>query len=182
MADDDKTEEPTGKKIDDARAEGNVAKSAEISGAIVLTFGTMYLLFFSSYSLIEIKKLMMFSYSFIGQELDGPLFYAITFHVTMTLLKALAPLFILILILVFVSNIAQFGFLSVPLKFDLQKLDPIKGIKGIFGLRKLIEALKLLAKLMLIMVVMFLLFALTYQKFLAMMSQDTQDTIATMFE
>ncbi|MDD2896795.1 MAG: flagellar biosynthesis protein FlhB [Aliarcobacter sp.] len=182
MPDDDKTEEPTDKKINDARNDGNVAKSAEVSGAIILTFGTMYILFFSSYSLMEIKKLMIFSYSFIGQELDGPLYYAITFQVTIALLKALAPLFILVILLAFISNISQFGFLAVPLKFDLQKIDPIKGLKGVFGFKKLIEALKLFAKLFLIMVVMFLLFALTYQKFLAMMNQDTSDTIATMFE
>ena len=182
MADDDKTEEPTDKKISDAREEGNVAKSAEISGVVILIFGTVYLLFFSSYSLLEIKKLMLFSYSFIGQELDGPLYFAITYHVVITLLKALAPLFALVLLLVFASNLAQFGFLAIPLKFDLQKLDPIKGMKNIFAFKKLIEALKLMAKLMLIMLVMFLLFSLTYQKFLAMMNQETADTIATMLK
>lgn len=182
MADDDKTEEPTDKKISDAREEGNIAKSAEISGVVILTFGTAYLLFFSSYSLLEIKKLMLFSYSFIGQELDGPLYFAITYHVIVTLLKALAPLFALVLLLVFASNLAQFGFLAIPLKFDLQKLDPIKGMKNIFAFKKLIEALKLMAKIMLIMLVMFLLFSLTYQKFLAMMNQETADTIATMLE
>ena len=182
MADDDKTEEPTDKKISDAREEGNIAKSAEISGVVILTFGTAYLLFFSSYSLLEIKKLMLFSYSFIGQELDGPLYFAITYHVIVTLLKALAPLFALVLLLVFASNLAQFGFLAIPLKFDLQKLDPIKGMKNIFAFKKLIEALKLMAKLMLIMLVMFLLFSLTYQKFLAMMNQETADTIATMLK
>lgn len=182
MADDDKTEEPTDKKISDAREEGNIAKSAEISGVVILTFGTAYLLFFSSYSLLEIKKLMLFSYSFIGQELDGPLYFAITYHVIVTLLKALAPLFALVLLLVFASNLAQFGFLTIPLKFDLQKLDPIKGMKNIFAFKKLIEALKLMAKLMLIMLVMFLLFSLTYQKFLAMMNQETADTIATMLK
>ncbi len=182
MADDDKTEEPTDKKISDAREEGNIAKSAEISGVVILTFGTAYLLFFSSYSLLEIKKLMLFSYSFIGQELDGPLYFAITYHVIVTLLKALAPLFALVLLLVFASNLAQFGFLAIPLKFDLQKLDPIKGMKNIFGFKKLIEALKLMAKLMLIMLVMFLLFSLTYQNFLAMMNQEIVDTIATMLK
>ena len=63
--------------------------------------------------------------------IDSPLFFAITSHVTMTLLKALAPLFILILVLIFVSNLDQIGFLSIALKFDFQKLDPIKGIKSI---------------------------------------------------
>ncbi len=180
--DEEKTEEPTSKKLTDARGEGNVSKSAEVSGAVVLTFGTMYLLFFSSFSLIEIKKLMMFSYSFIGQELDGSLFYAITHHVTITLLKALAPLFILVLILAFVSNVVQFGFIAVALKFDLQKLDPIKGLKDLFSLKKLIEALKLTLKLTIIVVVMTFLFMLTYDQFLAMMNQETEETIKTIFE
>ena len=169
MADDDKTEEPTSKKIEDARNEGNISKSAEISGAVVLTLGTMYLLFFSSYSMMEIKKLMLFSYSFIGQELDGPLFYVITSQMVITLLKALAPLFILVIVLALASNWFQFGFLAIPLKFDLQKLDPIKGLKNIFGFKKLIEALKLSAKLTIIMIVMVLIFMITYQDFITMM-------------
>ncbi len=182
MADDDKTEEPTSKKIEDARKEGNIAKSAEISGAVILTVGTVYLLFFSSYSMIEIKKLMLFSYSFIGQELNGPLFYAITSQMTLALFKALAPLFILVIILALASNWFQFGFLTIPLKFDLQKLDPLKGLKNIFGLKKLIEALKLFLKLFIIMFVMILLLMITYQDFISMMNQETTVTITTMIK
>ena len=182
MADDDKTEEPTSKKIEDARNEGNISKSVEISGAVVLTLGTMYLLFFSSYSMMEIKKLMLFSYSFIGQELDGPLFYVITSQMVITLLKALAPLFILVIVLALASNWFQFGFLAIPLKFDLQKLDPIKGLKNIFGFKKLIEALKLSAKLTIIMIVMVLIFMITYQDFITMMNQELSLTIATMLK
>ena len=182
MADDDKTEEPTSKKIEDARKEGNIAKSAEISGAVILTVGTVYLLFFSSYSMVEIKKLMLFSYSFIGQELNGPLFYAITSQMTLALFKALAPLFILVIILALASNWFQFGFLTIPLKFDLQKLDPLKGLKNIFGLKKLIEALKLFLKLFIIMFVMILLLMITYQDFISMMNQETTVTITTMIK
>ncbi|MBP9490345.1 MAG: flagellar biosynthesis protein FlhB [Aliarcobacter sp.] len=182
MADEEeKTEEPTSKKIEDAKNEGNVSKSMEVSGAAVLFFGTMYLLFFSSYSLLEIKKLMMFSYGFIGVELDSSIFFAITFSITITLLKVLAPLFTLVVVLSLVSNWVQFGFLVTPLKFDLQKLDPIKGFQNIFGLKKIIEAFKLTLKLMIIMAVMTILFVLTYQDFLAMMNQETEATMATMF-
>ncbi len=182
MADDDKTEEPTSKKIEDARGEGNVAKSAEVSGAVVLTIGTAYLLFFSSFSMVEIKKLMLFSYSFIGQELNGPLFYAITSQMVIALFKALAPLFILVIVLALASNWFQFGFLAIPLKFDLQKLDPLKGLKGIFGFKKLIEALKLFAKLMIIMIVMVFLLMITYKDFISMMNQETMTTVATMIK
>jgi flagellar biosynthetic protein FlhB len=183
MADEeDKTEEPTSKKIEDAKKEGNVSKSMEVTGATVLFFGSLYLLFFSSFSMMEIKKLMMFTYGFIGKELDSTIFYAITYSVTLTLLKALAPLFILIIVLVLASNFAQFGLVVVPLKFDLQKLDPIKGMKNIFGFKKLIEALKLTLKLIIIIVVMCILFLLTNKQFLAMMNQETMSTISSMLE
>ena len=183
MADEeDKTEEPTSKKIEDAKKEGNVSKSMEVTGATVLFFGSLYLLFFSSFSMMEIKKLMMFTYGFIGKELDSTIFYAITYSVTLTLLKALAPLFILIIVLVLASNFAQFGLVVVPLKFDLQKLDPIKGMKNIFGFKKLIEALKLTLKLIIIIVVMCILFLLTNKQFLAMMNQETMATISSMLE
>lgn len=178
MADDqEKTEEPTSKKIEDAKKEGNVGKSAEVVGAAVLLFGTLYLLFFSSFSLLEIKKLMMYSFSFIGSEVDGPLYFSLVFSVGMTLLKALAPVFIIVFILSLVANWVQFGFIAVPLKLDLQKLDPIKGFKNIFSLKKLLEALKLTLKLTIIIGVMFLLFSLTYQDFLRMMQQETMATL-----
>ena len=178
MADDEeKTEEPTSKKIEDAKKEGNVGKSAEVVGAAVLLFGSLYLLFFSTFSLTEIKKLMLFSYSFIGEEMDGNLYYSLVFSVGMTLLKALAPLFMIVFLMVLVTNWAQFGFISVPLKLDLQKLDPIKGLKNIFGLKKLLEALKLTAKLAVIVAVMFLLFSLKYKDILFMMNQDTNATL-----
>ena len=178
MADDqEKTEEPTSKKIEDAKKEGNVGKSAEVVGAAVLLFGTLYLLFFSSFSLLEIKKLMMYSFGFIGSEVDGPLYFSLFFSVGMTLLKALAPVFIIVFILALVANWVQFGFIAVPLKLDLQKLDPIKGFKNIFSLKKLLEALKLTLKLTIIIGVMFLLFSLTYQDFLRMMQQETMATL-----
>jgi len=178
----DKTEEPTSKKIEDAKNEGNVSKSLEVTGATVLFFSSLYLLFFSSFSMIEIKKLMMFSYGFIGKELDSTVLYSMTVSVTMTLLKILAPLFILTLLLVFISNFSQFGFISVPLKFDLQKLDPITGIKNTFSFKKLIEAFKLTLKLTIIVIVMFILFLVTGDQFLAMMNQETTATIASMLE
>jgi flagellar biosynthetic protein FlhB len=183
MADDEeKTEEPTSKKLEDAKKEGNVSKSMEVVGASILTLGSIFLLFFSGSSMLEIKKLMMLSYNFIGQEMDSALYYSITYTMVITLLKALAPLFILVILLGLVGNWAQFGFIAIPLKFDLQKLDPIKGLKNIFGLKKLLEALKLTLKLAIIIAVMFLVFSITYNDFLAMMNKETMATVSSMLE
>ncbi len=183
MADDDeKTEEPTDKKIEDAKKEGNVSKSMEVTGAAILFFGSLYILFFSSHTMGEIKKLMMFSYSFIGQELDNTVFYSLTYTVVMTMLSSLLPLFALVILLTLIFNWIQFGMIVTPLKIDLQKLDPIKGMKNVFGLKKLIEAFKLTAKLTIIIIVMVLLFLFTGDMILAMMDQETMGTINTMIE
>ena len=173
MADDeDKTEEPTSKRIEDAKAEGNVPKSAEVVGATNLFFGTIYLVFLFSYSFVEIKKMMYFVFSFIGSEMDGPVFYAITKTVITTMFYSLAPIFILVIVLTLVSNWAQFGMIATPLKFDLNKLKFFSGLKNLFSMKKMIEAFKLLFKLFIIFVVMVILFLLTGDAFLAMMDKE----------
>lgn len=174
MADDeDKTEEPTGKRIDDAKAEGNVPKSAEVVGAVNLFFGTVYILFLFTFSADAIKKMMYFIFSFIGtEELDGPVFYAITHTVVTTLLYTVAPIFVLVIVLTLVAHWAQFGMVSTPLKFDLSKIKFFSGLKGLFSFKKMLQALKLLAKLFLIFLIMVVLFILTGDSFLGMMDKE----------
>ncbi len=181
MADEDeKTEEPTPKKIEDAKKEGNVSKSMEVPGAAILFFGSLYIMFFSSYTMGEIKNIMLYSYSLIGQEMDTTIFYSLTYDVTMSVLKSLAPLFILVVVLAFAFNWIQFGMIVTPLKIDLQKLDPIKGLKNVFGLKKFIEAFKLSLKLVIIMAVMVVIFLMIGDEILIMMDQETMGTISSM--
>ncbi|RXJ99583.1 flagellar biosynthesis protein FlhB [Arcobacter sp. CECT 8986] len=178
--DDDKTEEPTPKKIEDAKKEGNVNKSMEVTGAAILFFGSIYLLFFSSHFWIQIQKMMMYIYSFIGQDLNATVYYTITYTVVMTVILALAPLFALVVLLTLVTNWTQFGFVATPLKFDLQKLDPIKGFGNIFGLKKAGEALKLTFKLIIIMSVMVIVMLLTGEDFLRMMNMGLHAALSNM--
>jgi flagellar biosynthetic protein FlhB len=130
----------------------------------------------------EIRKMMMYTYNFIGEDMDGPVYYSLTYTVITTFLSALLPLFVLIMVLVFATNWMQFGFVITPLKIDLQKLDPIKGFANIFGLKKVIEALKLTAKLAIIVLVMFILFLFTHKQFLSMMDLETSASIAAMIQ
>lgn len=180
MADDeDKTEEPTSKKIEDAKGEGNVAKSMEVTGATILTFGSVYLLFFSFFTVDSLKEMMLYVYNTIGQPYERSVFYSLMVDVVMLVLKALMPLFGLIFFLALVSNWLQFGFIAVPLKIDFQKLDAIKGMKNLFSFKKAIEAFKLSMKLFIIILVMFVILMLTHKMFLQMMDQDPEQTIKT---
>ncbi|OUR70681.1 flagellar biosynthesis protein FlhB [Arcobacter sp. 31_11_sub10_T18] len=183
MADDEeKTEEPTDKKIEDAKNEGNVPKSMEVIGAATLSFGSIYLVFFSSYLFNNIEKMMRFTYGFIGQDIDGAILYSITFTIVSTIMYALMPIFALVVVLTFALSWAQFGLVVTPLKFDLQKLDPIKGLKNIFGMKKVVEGFKLFGKLIVIFVVMVVLMIMTGEAFLAMMDKTLDSSLNAMIE
>ncbi len=171
MADDedDKTEEPSDKKIEDAKKEGNVGKSAEVPGAAILIFSSIYLLFFSGHLFTELKSMMLYIFSFIGQEMDGTVYYTITYTVIMALLYALTPLFILVIVMAFAFNVMQFGFVFTPIKLKFDKLNPISGFKNVFSMKKILEALKLMAKLTIIFVVMYVIVLFVAKDVLSMM-------------
>jgi flagellar biosynthetic protein FlhB len=181
MADEEeKTEEPTSKKIDDAKKEGNVPKSMEVPGAAILFFSSVYLLFFADGLYFELKKMMHYTYSFIGEPMDGPVYFSITYTIIMALLYAMIPLFIIVFVMGFAFNVMQFGFINAPLKFDIKKIDPISGIKNVFSFKKVLEALKLFLKLTIIFVVMVILLLLVWNDILAMMDMGVGASIHVM--
>jgi len=183
MADEEeKTEEPTDKKIEDAKKDGNVPKSAEVPGAAILFFSSLYLLFFADAMFLDIQEMMQYIYSFIGSEMDGRLYSTISAKVIYTMLYALFPLFLLVLFLAVIFNLMQFGFVITPLKLELNKINPISGFKNIFSAKKVIEAIKLTAKLILIFIVMLIILAIIWDDILAMMDKDINASMASMVE
>ncbi len=181
MADDEeKTEEPTSKKIDDSKAEGNVPKSAEVPGAAILFFSSIYLLFFSEHFFKDIEKLIFYIYSFIGTDMNGRVYYEITNSIINTFLVGLFPLFFLVLFLAVIFNVMQFGFVFTPLKFKLDKISPISGLKNLISMKKGLEALKLTAKLILVFIVMLIILAIVWDSILAMMNKDVRSSLDAM--
>jgi len=179
MADDEeKTEQPTEKKIGKAKEEGNVSKSTEVVGAGVLLFGTLYLFFLSSFTFKHIEAMMIYDFSFISKNLNSALFFAIALKLILSGFYVLLPLFALVLILTFALNWAQFGILFVPLKLKLEKINPISGFKSLFTFKKFIEALKLTMKLLVIFIVMTFIFMSIGTKLLAMMNMSTRASLS----
>jgi len=178
MADDqEKTEEPTSKKIEDAKKEGNVPKSAEVPGAAILFFASVYLLFFAAPVYEQLSKMMLFIFSFIGKDIDASVFTSISYSVVTTLLYTLTPLFIIVIVFALAFNLMQFGFITVPLQIKLEKINPISGFKNIFSMKKAIEALKLSVKLIIIFIVMLVILAIVWDDLLAMMDMDIESTM-----
>lgn len=149
----EKTEDATPKRKSEARKKGQVAKSQDLPQIITLLMGivvinisssffyeTMTAEFNKSLSSIHITKLSM---ELLQEKMLQGLYM---FFMIIT------PILSVIVIGGVLSNYLQVGFLFTwdPIKFDPQKLDPIKGIKNMFSMKKLMELVKNLLKMAII--------------------------------
>nr|WP_321268263.1 flagellar biosynthesis protein FlhB [uncultured Sulfurimonas sp.] len=149
MADDaEKTEEPTSKKIEDARKEGNVPKSQDASGVITLFVAILAFLMLFPFMAKHIVLLFKYYFSLIGTHLDKEMMLDIAIVTIKETLLVILPLAISVAVAGVIAALAQFGFLftvdAIQPKFS--KLDPIKGMKNLISIKKLIEGIKVTFK------------------------------------
>ncbi|MFC7061195.1 flagellar biosynthesis protein FlhB [Halobacillus seohaensis] len=158
FAADEKTEEATPKKQKDTRNKGQVPKSQDVNTGFLLlmVFGGLYLLGG------QLKNAMknMYSKSFqeyIHWELTTDNVATVFLEATAEMAMVMAPIMGIAMIAGISSNLLQVGilFTGEPLKFDLKKLDPIKGAKRIFSARALVELVKSLLKISVVGVITF---------------------------
>ncbi len=155
----EKTEEPTAKKLDDARDEGQVAKSREIANGLGLL--ALFVVLKVWVGMLGRQFLQAFDmvYDKIPSvcKLHGgtsPFRDVTTLlrTVMLRLILMLLPVFLVGVIVAFLSDLIQVKWhpTAKPLKPKLSKLDPIKGFKKIISPQSLVELVKSIAKILLI--------------------------------
>jgi len=149
MADDaEKTEEPTDKKIEDARKEGNVPKSQDTSGVITLFVAILTVLMIFPFIADHMIQLFKYYFSLVGTPLDKLFMLDIAVVTFKEALLMVMPLAFAVAVAGIIAALAQFGFLftTKAIMPDFKKIDPIKGTKNLFSVKKLIEGLKITLK------------------------------------
>ncbi|ELF2321083.1 flagellar biosynthesis protein FlhB [Campylobacter lari] len=146
--DQEKTEEPTSKKIEDARQEGNVPKSQDASAVAVLIIAVVVVLFMMPFIGERISGLYRFYQSFIGIEIDLKILQKIIIKTMIEMFIMVLPITLVIMVAGVLGNLMQFGFIftTKPITPNFNKINPINGLKNLFSLKKIIEALKIILK------------------------------------
>ncbi len=149
MADDqEKTEEPTDKKIADARKEGNVPKSQDASGVITLFVAILAVLILFPFIADHMLNLFKYYFSLVGRPLDKEFMIEVGFITMKEGLLMVIPLAVAVAVAGVIAAFAQFGFLfttdAIMPKFS--KINPIKGAKNLFSMKKVIEGVKITFK------------------------------------
>ncbi len=166
MADDmEKTEEPTSKKIEDARKEGNVPKSQDTSSFITLLVAVVAVYIFIPFIMQRIIFIYEYYMSLIGVPLTTTIVFDIGFISLRELVFMILPIASIVALSGIVAGLVQFGFVytTKPLTPDLKKIDPIKGLGKLISMKKLIEGIKITAKVIIVFVIAFY-FLIEYTK------------------
>lgn len=155
----EKTEEPTSKKLEDARKEGQVAKSREVTSAFEMLAAFLMMRFLVEYMGTVFVGNMYDIYSQIPTYVklyDGHIqtqtFRMLFVQSLLRILQIIAPFLLVGFLVAFVTNLLQvkWKMTTKPLQPKFNKLNPVSGVKRIFSANSLIELLKSLLKLTLI--------------------------------
>jgi flagellar biosynthesis protein FlhB len=155
----EKTEQPTQKRLRDARKKGQVAKSQDLSSAVLLlaAVGLLWLAgnFLGGYALETIREQYQTATTFKGDMSEEVVFSAFG-RGLFSFALILTPLFVVVWVFAFAVNYLQVGSIFAPeaVKPKFSELNPAAGFKNKFlKLRPYVELLKTLFKMIITAVV-----------------------------
>lgn len=160
----EKTEEPTAKKLSDARNEGQVAKGKDLTSAVMLLVLFMVLRFTVGNMGEGFIECFNKNYTQIGDlftsthgEFNMQYTIALIQSAALDMLKLLIPFFGIGFIIAIVIELAQVKWkpTSKPLQPKLSKFNPVNGIKRMFSVRTLVSLIKQIVILVVIFIVVY---------------------------
>ncbi|MCG5258904.1 EscU/YscU/HrcU family type III secretion system export apparatus switch protein [Cupriavidus gilardii] len=154
----EKTEQPTPKKIRDAREEGQIAKSVEIATGIQLAVLLGYFWLRGEDIIDAFQSIIEVAIASIGEPLRVAMGRVVTVTGTL-MLHLLAPVGIVLILATVGSVMAQIGPLFAPkfIKPKGERISPLTNAKQLFSLRSLFEFGKSLLKVSILSIAFYLL-------------------------
>jgi flagellar biosynthetic protein FlhB len=153
-----KTEEPSQRRLEQARREGQVASSREVNHALVLASGALFLGVLApglATGLVGTIRPFIERPHAIALDAVGPPLQALLVALGWTLLPAV----LLFLVAALAAGLIQHGpiWTAAPLAPKLERISPVAGAKRLFALRSLVEFTKGVVKIVLVGAVAILL-------------------------
>jgi len=164
----EKTEEPTGKRLSKARDEGQIARSSEINIAASVISVALFLFLFGKSLLGNVANVFATGLVFDAQSVLEPQVAAGRLDDAMLeAFFAILPLLLLSASVVVVCSglIGGYNFSWKALQPKASKFNPIAGLKRMFGTRSLVELAKAIAKFALVGGVAYILITSSVSEF-----------------
>ena len=141
----EKTEQPTAKKLSDAKQKGQVPRSKELNSMTIMVFGALGLIFMGSHMIEHISVFMRQGFTITRREVftDDALMNNFSIAI-FEALTAIGPfLFLMTVIAIFTPlAIGGWSFSTGALAFKADRISPLAGFKRMFSSKGLMELIK----------------------------------------
>ncbi|MDX2117643.1 MAG: flagellar biosynthesis protein FlhB [Planctomycetota bacterium] len=145
MADEmgERTEDPTPRRLSEARERGQIAKSQDLSGAIDLIGAALLIVVFGGLLLksmgVAMRQILQDPSGLVVTNIDAML-DTLTHSMAQSLIT-LAPFLVGLVVIGLLSQMIQVGFLftTKPLEPNFEKLNPIAGFGKLFAMRNVVK-------------------------------------------
>jgi flagellar biosynthetic protein FlhB len=167
----ERTEDPTAKKLQDAREKGQIPRSRELGGVAVMIFGAAGLLMSGGMLYEAAKRVFQLNYNLPRDELLNP---DVMIGSLIASAKAgfgsLVPFYIALLLAATLipPMVGGLNFSTKALAPKLSKMNPLKGLKKMFSPQSLMEVVKAIAKFGLVATVAIMILDHNRDRFLSL--------------
>jgi len=167
----DKTEEPTAKKLTDARKKGQIARSKDLGTMFVLV-GSAFALLLMGDSLVKGLSLMMKRLFALNRQevMDVNALFNVVGHGVSLVIMPMLWIFFIILIAAFIGNtlLGGMSFSWGAMAPKASRLSPVAGFKRMFGVQAGVELVKSILKFFVVFIVAFLLLTGLFEQILGL--------------
>lgn len=155
----ERTEQPTTKRLTEARRRGQVPKSADLVAAVTLILSLVFLKFFGLHLLNRLVSNVRYYLSLTPTPLNVEQLDKITMAMIRALLETAAPFLLAMAVGGLIVLYAQVGWLFTlkPLEMKFTRLNPVTGLRRLLSLSSLVKLGMSLAKTSVVVLVAFLM-------------------------
>jgi flagellar biosynthetic protein FlhB len=174
MADSDsgeKTEEPTEKKLSEARKKGQIARSKDLGTMFVLVGSAVAIMLVGGMLTESLAGIMSRLFSLSREEvMDIHALYNVLKGTVGNVITPLLWIFSIIMFAAFVGNsmLGGISFSAEAMAPKASKMSPLAGFKRMFGIKALVELVKSLLKFFVVFIVAYLLLSSLFEEILGL--------------
>jgi len=173
----EKTEEPTAKRLEKAREDGQVVRSQELSVAMMMIGVASFMYIFGGALILQLSEVFATGFTFDRKDIfsDNLLPAAFGAQALDGMLVAV-PIFALAIVFAFGASglLGGFNFSMKAAAPKASKINPLSGLKRIFGTKALVDLNKALVKFGLVAGVLYLVVSSRFDQLIGLGFMDIQ--------
>jgi len=149
----EKTEDPTPKRLKEAREKGDIPRSKELNTTVLLMVAAAAILVFGAKAISDLGTMMVDNFSLSQEEAFDTKYLFINFGSSaIEALWAVIIFMVVVLVAAFVGPISLSGwnFSAQAIAPKGSRMDPLAGLKRMFSLKSLVELAKAIGKFLIV--------------------------------